>query len=164
MADTARPSTVARWAYPVAWASLAGLLVYAGVTKALEPWAFFGNLRLYGFGTYPSAAIAVVLPVLEITVGGLLAFPRTRSAALLLAMALGVAFVAVQIPVLAGGRSVPCGCLGSSQPVSGWTLARAVLFLGTATWAFSHLLRTLGPPASPRLEPGPGPTPTPQGN
>lgn len=120
--------------------SLAGLLVYAGVIKALEPWTFFGNLRQFGFGVYPSAVLAVLLPVAEVTIGGLLLTARLRLPALLLAVLLGLAFVAVQVPVLLSGRSVTCACLGSSQPVSWWTLARALVFLGAAAWACGYSL------------------------
>lgn len=119
------------------WAArlcVAGLFVYAGLLKVVNPSAFLADIENYRLLPYGVAvATALYLPFVEITAGiGMLVAPLRREAVLLLGSMLIVFIVAIA-SAWARGLDITCGCFGGSQdePASyTWLIFRDLLILG----------------------------------
>lgn len=109
---------------------MAGVFVYAGAMKALDPAQF--ALDLQGYRLLPSAFIpwlALYIPWVEIACGcGLLLRPL-RAGAWGIAMVLSVGFVVFLGSAWARGLDVSCGCFGSAaaEPIGPLAVGRALL-------------------------------------
>lgn len=115
-------------------AGLAGLFVYAGITKLLDVHGF--ALDIANYRAMPAALVplmAAALPGVEIVCGASLLLSKTlRAAAWLTATLLGVFTLAVA-QALARGISIECGCFGTARaPVTEATLLRDLALLGCA--------------------------------
>lgn len=118
--------------------SVAGVFLVAGTLKAWDPAAFADDLRNYRLFPWPAAvALALYLPWLEISVGIAVLHPRTRRAALWLALALCIGFLATLLQAWARGLDISCGCLGKGTS-SG--LAEALLRAAALAFATVKLL------------------------
>ena len=106
-----RASTVARFV-------LAGVLLAAGISKAIDPSGTVVAVRAYELVPPPLVTpIGWGLPFLEIGLGLLLAVGlHTRAAAISSAVLLATLLAAV-ISVAARGLSIDCGCFGGGGPV-----------------------------------------------
>lgn len=95
---------------------LAGVFVYAGVLKAVDPQEFLLDVRSFQMLRDPWAAVlALGLPWLEIFCGlALLLGGWTRGACLILGGLLLV-FAAAFIQAWARGIDVTCGCFGKTE-------------------------------------------------
>ena len=124
---------------PLCW-SLAGLLVWAGAAKALNPQLFAENIMGYRLVSWPVAAgLALYLPWLELIVATALCVPRWRSGALLLASVLFTAFTVILATTWWRGIDVTCGCFGEAGRVTiGWAFWRAVLLAAVGWFGVLH--------------------------
>lgn len=113
---------------------VAGVFLYAGVTKLADPAAFAHLIAAYGILPAPLVApVAVALPLLEVVAAvGLLA--RHRLAAPVL-FGLTLLFMAVLGYAIALGLDVDCGCYGPGDPET-----KAFTGLWTALWRDVGLL------------------------
>ncbi len=98
---------------------LAGVLLAAGILKAIDPSGSVAAVRAYEIVPPPMATtIGWGLPFLEIGLGLLLAVGlHTRAAAISSAVLL-VTLLAAIISVAARGLSIDCGCFGGGGPVA----------------------------------------------
>jgi uncharacterized membrane protein YphA (DoxX/SURF4 family) len=128
-------SNVARWVIVALRIALAGVLVWAAVPKLLDPATFATDIANYRLVPESWAGpIAVMLPVLELVIGGaILAGLEARGAAIIAAVMLVVFSVAMG-QAMARGIDLECGCFGSaSESEVGWTsIVRNVLLVALA--------------------------------
>ncbi len=99
---------------------LAGLFLYSGWTKVLDPGLFARAVR--GYGLLPASwvpAVSLLLPWLEIwsAVALCLVPPFRAAAALWILLLLGV-FTAAKASALLRGLEIPCGCARSLEPMT----------------------------------------------
>lgn len=116
--------------------SLATILLFAGITKLLNPASSIKTLQNYAI--LPKAFtpfFGILLPVIEICLSFGLLLPATTAVAGLGAMCLFMLFGIGTILVLRQGRVVDCGCFGSMQTskVNKYTLIRIVLLIIAAS-------------------------------
>ncbi len=120
------------------------LLVYSALLKLYDPLTFLDALykyRLVGEGT--GIALAFVVPVIELAVGGTLLARTSRVAAVVAAVML-VIFTLAQVSAWQRGLAIDCGCFGDTAPggslVGPWTIARTgflALVAGVVAFASS---------------------------
>ena len=115
-----------------------GVLVWAGVTKALDRQSFSNAID--GYRMVPEALVsplAVALPWLEILVGSALVLGLfTRFAAVASAVLVGF-FVVALVQAKARGLQIDCGCFGGGGPGTGigwWDILRDVALLAAAAF------------------------------
>jgi uncharacterized membrane protein YphA (DoxX/SURF4 family) len=121
-ATTATRSAVSQasvWVSTLARLILAGVLLAAGILKAVDPAGSVAAVRAYELVSSPLATpIGWGLPFLEIGLGLLLLVGlHTRAAAIVSAFLLFTLLAAV-ISVAARGLSIDCGCFGGGGPVA----------------------------------------------
>lgn len=107
--------------------TLAGLFLYAGVIKWLDPSAFALEIARYELFPELAGYAAASLPAIELVLGlGMLALPSTwRRSAALAALALLVVFTFAASSAIARGLDIECGCFGAgSSPITWLTLLR----------------------------------------
>jgi uncharacterized membrane protein YphA (DoxX/SURF4 family) len=110
---------ISLWVSTLARLLLAGVLLAAGVLKAIDPSGSVAAVRAYEL-VPPALATAIGwgLPFLEIGLGLLLAVGlHTRAAAISSAFLL-LTLLAAVISVAARGLSIDCGCFGGGGPVA----------------------------------------------
>lgn len=123
---------------------LAGVLLYAGTVKLLEPNGAREAIIAYRIfsGTSTTTMLGWALPIGEVLVGALLLvglFVRLAGLATALLM---TAFIAGIASVWARGYSIDCGCFGGGGDISGegvtWRytseILRDLLFVGMGVW------------------------------
>ncbi|ANY05857.1 MauE/DoxX family redox-associated membrane protein [Pseudonocardia sp. HH130630-07] len=120
---------------------LAAVWLVSGIGKLADP--LQAAVAVDAYRLLPQAgvsAVATMLPLLELALGGLLLLGiGTRLAAVVSAVLL-LAFVAGLVQAWARGLSIDCGCFGGGGPVPPGeeqyplTLLRDVGFLALATW------------------------------
>jgi uncharacterized membrane protein YphA (DoxX/SURF4 family) len=118
---------------------VAAAFLFAGVQKLRAGRSLRPQVAAFGVPAAAAPAVAVALPLVELTAGlSLIVFVRSPVPAWI-ALALLAVFTGAVAANLAGGRHVPCPCFGTSvSDVSagtlvrnGWLLALAVI--GTAS-------------------------------
>ncbi len=103
----------------LSWAAglvLAGTFLYAAAPKILHP-DLFGQ-SIYRYQVLPHAGVslmAIYLPWLEFTAALFLLWPRFRSAAALLIIAMLLMFLVAETSALARGLEISCGCFSQSS-------------------------------------------------
>ena len=102
---------------------LAGVFLYAGIIKVLDPAGFVVSIEAYRVVPYSvAAAVAYYLPWLEIVTALALLWPRAqRPAAVLLAVLMAV-FMALLLAAWARGLDINCGCFGSAEDPANYPL------------------------------------------
>lgn len=122
---------------------IAGVLVWAGASKALDPAQFAESLNGFRLAPWPAvAALALYVPWLELASALSLWVPRWRVGALLVATVLFVVFTAVWAITWARGIDVSCGCFGGAGRTSAsWALLRAAALACIAGLALRTDLR-----------------------
>jgi uncharacterized membrane protein YphA (DoxX/SURF4 family) len=123
-----------RWVNLTARWTLAGLFLWAGIRKAMEPELFLQDIESYELLPYRWAWLASIwLPFLEITAAAaLLTTWRWAQAGALIIGGMLLVFLAAIISAWARGLSLSCGCFGSSTEPANypWSVVRDLLMLG----------------------------------
>jgi len=92
---------------------LAGIFIYAGVLKAIDPVQFANDIDNYKILPWPvSVALAFYLPWLEIFCALALVFRVLYRGALWILMVLIVTFTLATIAAKIRGLDITCGCFG----------------------------------------------------
>ncbi len=112
-------------------AMVAGLFLFAGANKALDPGAFAHAIERYRLLPWPfCAALGLYLPWLEIVAAVCLGFERSRRSALWLILLLTGLFTGALFSAGLRGMDLDCGCLGSHSSGIGVALARNAGLMG----------------------------------
>jgi putative oxidoreductase len=122
------------WANWGARLALAGLFLWAGILKAMEPELFLQDIESYELLPYRWAWLTSIwLPFLEITAAAALLTTRrwAQAGAVIIGGMLGVFLVAI-ISAWVRGLTLSCGCFGASTEPANylWLVVRDVLMLG----------------------------------
>jgi uncharacterized membrane protein YphA (DoxX/SURF4 family) len=136
MTDTMSRSRRLTWISTVVRVGLAGVMLYAGVAKLLEPGQALRAVQAYRI-LPPSIddVFAVGLPLLEVTVGVLLLLGLGTRLAAWVAGGLMVVFIAGVASAWIRGLSIDCGCFGGGGDVAA----------AGKTWRYtSEILRDVG--------------------
>ncbi|MCC7409830.1 MAG: hypothetical protein IT442_17320 [Phycisphaeraceae bacterium] len=135
----------------IAWLlrlGLAGVFIYAGVVKAVDPLTFWKDVQ--GYHLLPeqvALAVAFYLPWLEILCGVALLTPWLLRRSLPILMCLTLVFTAALASAWLRGIDLTCGCFGQVGSASSgtsylWLLGRDLAILGalvaTATLCRQH--------------------------
>jgi putative oxidoreductase len=104
---------------------VAGVFVFAGAVKLLDPAAFaqdIANYQAFPYWTWNLAA--AVIPVLEIVAGLAVLIGYKRRAGALVLGSLTIAFIGLIASVIVRGIDLSCGCFGEATEASavGWPL------------------------------------------
>jgi uncharacterized membrane protein YphA (DoxX/SURF4 family) len=92
---------------------LAGVFLYAGGVKALDPAGFAAAIDHYRILPYPAAAAgADYLPWLELACGIGVLWPRIRLGAVAVLFGLNLVFSAAIASAWLRGLEISCGCFG----------------------------------------------------
>ena len=105
------------WLYKILRWGLAGVFIYAGSTKLLEPKTF--AILIEAYGIVPESLLmpmSIALPVLEVAAGIGLLFDIKGGLAVITGL-LGL-FIVILIYGIWMGLDVDCGCFGSEDPVA----------------------------------------------
>jgi uncharacterized membrane protein YphA (DoxX/SURF4 family) len=114
---------------------LGGVLLVAGALKLRVPGAFATEIANYQLFPFVAPYLAVVLPVVELVVGGaLLVAPRAwRRAAALAALVLFAQFTVAVVSAYFRHINIDCGCFGTGGgPINALTLIRNVALMSAA--------------------------------
>lgn len=134
---------------------VAGVFLYASHDKILHPADFASIIKDYRL--LPDVLVnpaAIILPWLELILGGLLLAGKWLEGALFLVNALLILFWAALVANVFRGIDIGCGCFSTSKDSGGnmmWYIFRDGFFvlLGLATWYFCVFKkRALSPQAS----------------
>ena len=111
---------------------LAGVFIYASIDKIIHPQAF--AQAVFNHQVLPGAminAIAIVLPWMELIMGGCLLFNRWMFGASLWTAGLMMVFMGLILFNLSRGLDVGCGCFSTSEDsgMDTMTLVRDMIFL-----------------------------------
>lgn len=107
------------WVSTLARLILAGVLLVAGILKAIDPAGSVAAVRAYQLVPSPLASpIGWGLPFVEIGLGLLLLVGLHARAAAICTAALLAILLAAVISVAARGLSIDCGCFGGGGPVA----------------------------------------------
>ncbi len=112
-----------------------GVLIVAGALKLRAPGAFATEIANYQLFPAVAPYLAVVLPVVEVVVGGaLLVAPRAwRRAAALAALVLFVQFTVAVGAAYFRHINIDCGCFGTGGgPITALTLLRDLALVAAA--------------------------------
>lgn len=120
---------------------LGGILVYAGIAKALDPSSFDADLAKYHL--LPDSwrtAVSYYLPYLEIVTGGSLISGFFLSGALAVSGALLGGFLFFLLSALARGLDIHCGCFGTAS--AGSSVGASVLLDCVLVLIWAGLVRS----------------------
>jgi uncharacterized membrane protein YphA (DoxX/SURF4 family) len=118
-ATRSRLTETSIWVSTLARLILAGVLLAAGILKAIDPAGSVAAVRAYELVPPPLAMpIGWGLPFLEIGLGLLLLLGLHTRAAAIVSSFLLVTLLAAVISVAARGLSIDCGCFGGGGPVA----------------------------------------------
>lgn len=141
----ARSSHYALWGGWAARLILAGLFLWAGTRKVMEPEQFLQDIESYQLLPYRWAWLTSIwLPFLEITAAAALLTTRcwAQAGAALIGGMLLVFLVAI-ISAWARGLSLSCGCFGASDEPANypWLVVRDLLMMGLVVVIFLTTFR-----------------------
>ncbi|MCS6245822.1 MAG: DoxX family protein [Opitutus sp.] len=133
-ASTDRRAGLFRWVGWGARITLAGLFLWAGIRKAMEPELFLQDIESYELLPYRWAwLMSIWLPFLEITAAvALLMTLKWAQAGALVIGGLLLVFLGAIISGWVRGLTLSCGCFGASTEPANylWLVVRDVLMLG----------------------------------
>jgi uncharacterized membrane protein YphA (DoxX/SURF4 family) len=125
----------------------AGIFVYTGFVKIMDPPGFLRQIETYRFFPYHLALlIAYFMPVLELTTGLALLWPRTTQGAWLILTSLIASFILLAAISYFRGLDIVCGCFTTEgmEPSSyAWIFTRDFVIL--ALLLFLRLKRSAKP-------------------
>jgi len=143
------PSKPLRWALLALRVILGIVFIYAGYLKLREPWALFA-MGIDSYHLIPFRFVeplARTLPAAEVALGlWLIAgfWLRISSSALSLLL---VVFFAAMVHAKLAGQQIDCGCFGTGDPISKWTLLRDGSLLAASLFVTWHAFRASRRPA-----------------
>jgi uncharacterized membrane protein YphA (DoxX/SURF4 family) len=119
---------------------LAGIFIYSGAIKLLDPAAFAEIIA--GFGLLPDVFVipaAVILPIVELVAGIGLVFAVPGSLSIITAML--AVFIAVLGYGIHLGLDIDCGCFGPEDPEQAYkslrsALGRDAVMMGAAAFIY----------------------------
>lgn len=118
---------------------LAGVFIYAGVTKALDVAAFSAAIGRYDLlPETGNLLVAMVLPYIEIYTALLLLSGCWLRPAALVSVLMYSVFCAALLAAALRGLSIDCGCFGSEA--GAWSSVKIALLRAVALLAFSVYL------------------------
>ena len=123
---------------------LAGVFIYAGVVKLLDPLQFADSVA--GFAMLPAALVspmALGLPVFEVICGLLMLAPQTRRVGALAITLATAMFIVALVSALARGLTLACGCFGAGAPSRPRMWVESLLDVFLFTGALAVYLRDL---------------------
>lgn len=109
---------------------VAGLFIYAGAIKLLQPNTFLSDIESYRMMPYSLAwLVAFYLPPLEILCGLGLLWSKTRRASSAILIGLMLVFIVAIAAAWLRGLDISCGCFGSSEGETNylWLIIRDLL-------------------------------------
>jgi putative oxidoreductase len=127
--------------------ALAGVFLYAGVLKALDPGLFLLDVRSFQLLRDPWAAVlALGLPWLEIFAAVALGLGGWARGALLVMAGMLISFGIALVAAWGRGLDVTCGCFGASENRTNFpeVLTRDAVLLATVAftaWVRPRLIR-----------------------
>lgn len=105
-----------RWMQVIIRVALAGLFIYAGMKKLIEPNVFLSDIESYRMMPYSLAwLVALYLPALEILCGLGLLWSGMRIPSAMILIALMLAFIVAISVAWLRGLDISCGCFGTSE-------------------------------------------------
>src|SRR5712671_7525172 len=111
-----QPSARPQFLWRIVDVIVAGIFIYAGVLKALDPVQFANDIDNYKILPWPiSAALAFYLPWLEIFCGFALIVRLLYRGALSILTALILVFTLATIAAKIRGLDITCGCFGHAS-------------------------------------------------
>jgi len=131
---------------------LAGLFVYAGIIKLIQPDTFLSDIESYRMMPYSLAwLVAFYLPPLEIICGLGLLLPQLRKASACILLLLMIAFIIAIAVAWGRGLNIACGCFGSSTEATNypWLIVRDLLMAGGLAFVL-HATLTRGVRQAPK--------------
>lgn len=129
-----------------------GCLLWAGLTKAAAPMAFFGALLGYELPLpeFVLRLVAITLPWLEIILGAGLLINAWAETVRPLAVVLCAVFALTVAQACLRGLEVACGCFGGSSGGDGWFDRPCVAVFRTLALAGAAIYALETAPAKPR--------------
>jgi uncharacterized membrane protein YphA (DoxX/SURF4 family) len=111
-----QPSAARRSVWRIVDFVVAGIFIYAGVLKVLDPVQFASDIDNYKILPWPiSVALAFYLPSLEIFCGLALVVRLLYRGALSILTALIVVFTLATVAAKVRGLDITCGCFGHAS-------------------------------------------------
>lgn len=135
----------------IAWAKVllrlivAGLFIYAGAIKLVQPDTFLGDIESYRMMPYTFAWLVVFyLPPFEILCGMVLLLPRLQNVAAVLLLLLMVVFIIAIAVAWARGLDISCGCFGASETKTNylWLITRDLLIAAALIFCLNIPLKS----------------------
>jgi uncharacterized membrane protein YphA (DoxX/SURF4 family) len=132
-----------RWTLVALRVILGGVFIYAGWLKLRDPWALFAmGIDSYHLLPYTLVVLfARTLPAAEVALGLWLIvgfWLRISSTALSLLL---VIFFSAMVHAKLAGQHIDCGCFGTGDPISKWTLLRDGSLLAASLFVTWHAFR-----------------------
>jgi uncharacterized membrane protein YphA (DoxX/SURF4 family) len=113
---------------------LAGLFIYAGMIKLMQPDTFLADIESYRMMPYSLAwMVAFYLPPLEILCGLGLLVPKFRKPSAVILLLLMIVFIIAISVAWTRGLNIACGCFGTSTEEATnypWLIVRDLLRAG----------------------------------
>jgi len=132
-----------QWLSTVVRVALAGIMLWAGLAKLLEPDQALRAVQAYRiFSSSIDDIVAIGLPIVEITVGVLLLLGLGTRFAAWVTAGLMVLFIAGVASAWIRGLSIDCGCFGGGGDVPSagrvgrylTEIGRDLVFMALAVW------------------------------
>jgi uncharacterized membrane protein YphA (DoxX/SURF4 family) len=124
---------------------VAGLFLYAGTIKLIQPDTFLADVESYRMMPYSWAwLIAFYLPPLEILCGLSLLWAKTRLPSAIILIGLMLVFIVAIAAVWLRGLDISCGCFGTSEGETNylWLIIRDLLFIVALLFSVSKFSKT----------------------
>lgn len=121
------------WAQIIVRVILAGLFIYVGLIKLIQPDTFLSDIESYRMMPYSLAwLVSFYLPPLEIICGIGLLLPKFRKPSALVLLLLMLVFVLAISVAWIRGLNISCGCFGTSTDEVNylWLIVRDLLIAG----------------------------------
>ena len=139
------PSKPIRWTLIALRVILGVVFIYAGWLKLRDPWALFA-MGIDSYHLLPYSLVVLVartLPAAEVALGlWLILGFWLRIPSTVLSLLLIVFFTAMVHAKMAG-QHIDCGCFGTGDPISKWTLLRDGSLLAASLVVTWHAFRGL---------------------
>jgi putative oxidoreductase len=125
---------------------IAGLFIYAGFSKILDPTSFVKAIDNYQILPYFWVTIAaIILPWIEVLCGVFLIFSKFRLGAAFILFGLSVIFFIAIASAVIRGLDISCGCFSSSGEATKLGLTRLFqefLFLCATLFVYKSIEKT----------------------
>jgi uncharacterized membrane protein YphA (DoxX/SURF4 family) len=122
------------WTVLLGRLALGAVFIYAAYTKLRLPWMLFG-MEVYSYQMLPEWGVELVarwLPWLELLLGAMLILGIWARWAAAGASALLVVFICAIVRAYRMHLGINCGCFGTSEPLTKFTILRDTGFLAAS--------------------------------